>query len=220
MLKKSITYKNYLEEEVTEDFYFNLNKAELVELEMSHEDGLSEALKRIIASKDGGEIIREFKNIIMKSYGVKSEDGRRFIKNQQVRDEFESTEAYSVLFIELVTNADAAAEFVNGVIPGDLNQLKLVPQPENEKRDGDETPYQHPAYIQKTEPPAQTDGPEDPKYTHAHQLAEDALRQDSERSLLALSEEAEEARKLSPADVAAMDADELKAGLASGRYVT
>jgi hypothetical protein len=120
MLKKSITYETYSGEKVTEDFYFNLTKAELVELEMSHKGGLGESLKKIIASEDGGEIIKEFKGIILKSYGKKSDDGRRFVKNQQLREEFESTEAYSVLFMELVTDADAASEFVNKVIPQDL----------------------------------------------------------------------------------------------------
>lgn len=120
MLKKSITYQTWDGVEVTEDFYFHLTKAELVEMELSHKGGLGESLKKIIASEDGAEIIKEFKNILLKSYGQKSDDGRRFIKNQQLRDEFESTEAYSVLFMELVTDADAAAAFVNGVIPQDL----------------------------------------------------------------------------------------------------
>src|SRR5687767_7473150 len=130
MLKKSITYENYSGEKVTEDFYFHLTKAELVELEVSHKDGLSESLKKIVASEDGGQIIKEFKNIVLKAYGVKSPDGRRFIKNDQLRQEFESTEAYSVLFMELVTDAGAAAEFVNGVVPQDVRtgQLALVPE--------------------------------------------------------------------------------------------
>ena len=131
MLKKSITYETYSGETVTEDFYFHLTKAELVELEMSHKEGLSESLKRIVETEDGKEIIKEFKNIILKAYGQKSDDGRRFIKNDQLRQEFESTEAYSVLFMELVTDAGAAAQFVNEVIPQGLRsegQLALVPK--------------------------------------------------------------------------------------------
>ena len=131
MLKKSITYETYSGERITEDFYFNLTKAELVELEMGHKGGLSEALKKIVESEDGKAIISEFKNIILKSYGVKSEDGRHFVKNNQLRQEFESTEAYSVLFMELVTDAEAAAEFVRMVIPREVTdggQLALVPQ--------------------------------------------------------------------------------------------
>jgi len=117
VLKKTITYEDFNGEEVSEDFFFHLSKAELVELELSHEGGLSESLQRIVAAQDGKSIIAEFKNILLTSYGQKSADGKRFIKNQQLREEFESTEAYSTLFIELVTNADAAVEFINGVIP-------------------------------------------------------------------------------------------------------
>lgn len=117
MLKKTITYKDFNDEEVSEDFFFHLSKAELVELEMSHQGGLSTWLEKIVAAEDGKSIIAEFKKIILSSYGKRSDDGKRFIKNQQLRDEFESTEAYSELFIELVTDAEAAAEFVRGVIP-------------------------------------------------------------------------------------------------------
>lgn len=117
MLKRSITYTNFNDEEVTEDFFFHLSRAELVEMELSHEGGLSESLKKIIATEDGKAIIKEFKNIILGSYGQKSPDGKRFIKNQQIRDEFESSEAYSVLFMELIQDGDKAAEFVNGIVP-------------------------------------------------------------------------------------------------------
>ncbi len=120
MLKKTITYVDFNGDEVSEDFYFHLSKAELVELEMSHEGGLTEQMRRIAQAQDGKAIIAEFKNIILGSYGQRSPDGRRFIKNQALRDEFESTEAYSTLFMELVTDAEKAAEFVRGVIPQDL----------------------------------------------------------------------------------------------------
>lgn len=117
MLKKTITYTDFNGETVSEDFFFHLTKAELVELEMSHEGGLSEAMKRIVAAEDAKSIIAEFKNIILSAYGKKSPDGRRFIKNQEIRDEFVSTEAYSELFMELATNTDAAIDFMNGIIP-------------------------------------------------------------------------------------------------------
>ena len=120
MLKKTITYEDFNGETISEDFFFHLSKAELVELEMSHQGGLSESLKRIVAAEDGKGIIAEFKNIILGAYGKKSEDGKRFIKNQQLREEFESSEAYSELFMELVTNTDAAIEFINGVIPSGM----------------------------------------------------------------------------------------------------
>lgn len=117
MLKKTVTYTDFNDEEVTEDLFFHLSKAELIELEMSHQGGLTEALKRIIAAEDGKAIIAEFKNIILGSYGKKSPDGRRFVKNNQIREEFESSEAYSTLFMELVTDTDAAINFINGIVP-------------------------------------------------------------------------------------------------------
>lgn len=121
MLKKTITYEDFNGEEVSEDFFFHLSKAELVEMEVSHEGGLSESLQRIIAAEDGKAIIAEFKEIILGSYGKRSEDGKRFVKNATIREEFESSEAYSALFMELVTDAESAVEFINGIIPQGLD---------------------------------------------------------------------------------------------------
>lgn len=120
MLKKPITYEDFNGEEVTEDFFFHLSKAELIKLEMSQEGGLSDWLAKVVAAEDGKSIIEEFEKIILSAYGKRSEDGRRFIKNEELREEFKSSEAYSVLFVELVTDVEAAAAFVNGVIPRNL----------------------------------------------------------------------------------------------------
>jgi hypothetical protein len=120
MLKKTITYEDFNGETVSEDFFFHLSKAELVELELSHEGGLSESLAKIVAVEDGKAIVAEFKNIILGSYGQRSTDGKRFVKNQLLRDEFESSEAYSVLFMELVTDVDSAINFINGIIPAGM----------------------------------------------------------------------------------------------------
>lgn len=117
MLKKTITFKDYNGNDRTEDFYFNLNQAEVTEMELSVSGGLVEMIKRIVAAQDGKQIIGTFKDLILKAYGVKSPDGRKFIKNQEVRDDFAQTEAYSKLFMELATDADAAGEFVKGIIP-------------------------------------------------------------------------------------------------------
>jgi len=122
VLKKTITYEDFNGETVNEDFFFHLSKAELVELEMSHQGGLAESLQKIIADEDGKSIIAEFKNIILSAYGKRSEDGKRFVKNATIREEFESSEAYSALFMELVTDADAAVEFINGIVPGNLGE--------------------------------------------------------------------------------------------------
>jgi hypothetical protein len=144
VLKKTITYEDFNDETVSEDFFFHLTQAELVELELSHKGGLSESMQRIIDAEDNQAIMKEFKNIILSSYGRKSLDGRRFIKNQELRDEFLSSLAYNKLFMELISNSDAASEFLNGIIPKNLAEevaklsgatpaaLTPVPAPEPE----------------------------------------------------------------------------------------
>lgn len=117
MIKKTVKYNDYNGIERTEDHHFHLNEAEVMELEMSINGGLSTMIDRVIAAQDGATIMKVFKDIILRAYGVKSDDGRRFIKNQEVRDSFVQTEAYSIIFMELVTDAKKAAEFVNGIIP-------------------------------------------------------------------------------------------------------
>ena len=120
MLKKTITYVDYNDVERTEDYYFNLSKAELMEMELSIAGGLSETIDKIIKAKDTPSLVKIFKELVLKAYGVKSPDGKRFIKSDELREEFSQTEAYSQLFMELATNAEAAAAFVNGIIPADL----------------------------------------------------------------------------------------------------
>lgn len=117
MLKKNIKYVDYDGNERTEDFYFNLNKAEIVELELGTTGGLTKTLEKIVQEKDNKRIVEYFKAIILKAYGEKSADGRRFIKSQELRDSFEQTEAYAELFMELSSNAKAAAEFISGIVP-------------------------------------------------------------------------------------------------------
>lgn len=119
MIKKTITYKDYNDVDRTEDFYFNLSKAEVVEMEMSTTGGLAEMIKRIVATQDQPAIIKIFKDLILKAYGEKSADGKRFIKSEELAIAFSQTEAYSILFMELATDADAAAKFVNGIVPAD-----------------------------------------------------------------------------------------------------
>lgn len=120
MLKKTIKYTDFDGVERKEDFYFNLTKAELLELQMSMEGGLRGHLERIIKTQSQPELIKMFKEIIMRAYGEKSPDGKRFMKSDEIRQNFECTEAYSELFMELATNSDAAADFINALLPDDF----------------------------------------------------------------------------------------------------
>ena len=119
MFKKTIEYTDYNGEKRKEDFYFNLNKAELMEMQLSQDGGLQNHLMRIIKTKDTPEIVKMFKDIILMAYGEKSPDGRKFLKSDEIRRDFECSEAYSELFMELATNSDSAAEFVNALLPSD-----------------------------------------------------------------------------------------------------
>lgn len=120
MLKKTITYTDYNGNERTETFWFNLTKAEIMEMELTTEGGLVEMINNIVAANDTPSIVKTFKKIILKAYGEKSPDGRRFIKSEELSREFSQTEAYSQLYMELATNADSASEFVNGIVPESL----------------------------------------------------------------------------------------------------
>lgn len=128
MLKKTIPYTDYNGTERTEDFYFNLSEAEIMEMEMSTTGGLAETIQNIVKAQDAPSIIKIFKDIILKSYGEKSPDGKRFMKVNEsgvpLSVAFSQTEAFSNLFTELATNADAAAEFVNGIMPKKATHTK------------------------------------------------------------------------------------------------
>lgn len=126
MLKKTITYTDYNGSERTEDFYFNLSQAEVMEMEMSTTGGLAETIKRIVAAQDAPAIIKIFKDLVLRAYGEKSPDGKRFIKSEELATAFSQTEAYSILFMELATDADAAAKFVNGISPVDTSKADNV----------------------------------------------------------------------------------------------
>lgn len=130
MIKKTIKYTDYDGNERVEDFYFNLSKAELMEMELSQTGGLEKMVKQIVATRDMPRIIALFKDIILRSYGIKSPDGKRFIKSDELREEFTQTEAYSELFMELSTNSDVAAEFINGVMPADIGKELANKSPE------------------------------------------------------------------------------------------
>lgn len=117
MYKKTIKYVDYNDIERSEDFYFNLSKAEVAEKELTHPGGYGDYLKRIIDSGEPQTIVNIFKDLILDAYGQKSDDGRRFIKSEALRDSFSQTEAYSELFLELATNHNSAIEFIVGIMP-------------------------------------------------------------------------------------------------------
>lgn len=117
MLKKTITYTDYNGVSRTEDFFFNLSQAEVMEMELSTEGGLGEMIRRIVAAQDTAAIVKVFKEILLKAYGEKSPDGKRFIKSEEISNAFAQTEAYSQLFMTLATDSDEAAAFVNGIAP-------------------------------------------------------------------------------------------------------
>lgn len=120
MLTREISYEDFNGEKVVEKFYFNISKPELVEMEVEYKEGLGQKIQNIVDTKDYKQLIRMFKEIILLSYGQKSDDGRRFIKNDTLREEFVQTAAYHVLFMELAADASAAAEFLKGVLPKDM----------------------------------------------------------------------------------------------------
>lgn len=122
MLKKEITYTDFNGTERKETFLFNLTKAEIMEMELGVTGGLAEQIQKIVDAQDTPEILKVFKKLVLDAYGVKSDDGKRFIKTQELRDGFAQTEAYSILFMELATDADAAAKFINGIVPADVSQ--------------------------------------------------------------------------------------------------
>ena len=123
MIKETIKYTDYNGNELEEDFYFNLSKSEITEMELSYPNGLADHITKITQSNNGAEIVKLFKELILSSYGRKSDDGKRFIKSDEEAKAFSQTEAYSELFMKLATNAEAAAEFVNGIVP---KQLELT----------------------------------------------------------------------------------------------
>jgi len=119
MFKKTVTYEDYNGDAQTEDFYFNLNKVECLELEYGFGPGesLTGSIQTLINAKDMNTVISTIKKVLLTAYGVKSPDGKRFIKNDEVREAFEQSPAFEQIYWELVTNADKASEFIVGVIP-------------------------------------------------------------------------------------------------------
>ena len=122
MIKKPMTYKDYNGNMRTEDFYFGLNKAELLEMDFGMAGGFEASIQRIISEQDMKKIYAIFKDFVLKSYGEKSLDGKYFVKNQELRDKFVQTEAFSDLIIELLSDSKMAADFLTGIMPDDIDE--------------------------------------------------------------------------------------------------
>lgn len=155
MIKKTITFKDLDGNDLTEDFYFGISTAEVTELVVMDED-LMGFFEKIAEHQEGeplplkgGEVMRVFKAFISMSVGKRSEDGRRFIKNDDIRDDFMQTDAYPTLFMDLVTNPNEAAEFINGIVPGNLAEV-VAKMP----KDAETTDIQLPSQNDAPEMPA------------------------------------------------------------------
>jgi hypothetical protein len=201
LLKKNITYTSlFTDQPVTEEHYFHISKADLIEMEMEeHRDtyqkdgetltGMQAKLQRIIDSQDGKAIVAELKDIIRRSYGKK--DGDRFLKSQEISSDFLSSEAASELLFEICTNAETAAEFINGIIPGNLEQIsaEIKAEAAKEEQNGSATSITGDIAAPKMEirDEVQAATPENPVV-------------------------------LNTADVVELDSNKLQAGLADGRF--
>lgn len=122
MIKWPITYTNYNGDTVTEDYYFNLNKAELIQMQFESNGSYSGFINRIVEERDFKALGTEFRKIILSAYGKKSDDGRQFRKSEEMRNEFEQSEAYATLYYELLSDTDQMTKFIQGVLPADLRE--------------------------------------------------------------------------------------------------
>lgn len=120
MYKMTETYTDYDGNERTEDFYFHVTKAEIMEMDFLEEGGLQKTVERIMSTQDRKALLELFKGIVIRAYGKKSPDGRRFMKNEEIKKDFTETEAYSNIFIKLATDSKAASKFINNIVPKDI----------------------------------------------------------------------------------------------------
>lgn len=125
MLKKPITYIDYDNNERTENFWFNLDEAELLELQMRYPGGMAAMLQKMVDEQDGTKILATIKEIIMLAYGEKSADGKYFTKSKEMSEAFTHTRAYSVLLMEMYRDANAAADFMSKIIPQNSNNPQI-----------------------------------------------------------------------------------------------
>lgn len=214
MLRKSITYLNPFDDsEVTEDCYFHLNVADLLELETQTEGGLQKRLERLTVSQDQNEILTIFKFVIEKSYGHRSEDGKRFVRSPEISAEFINSEAYSALLLDMMKHPDQAANFVNQILPKNLDaELDKVRAAQaaasGEIPGGAMGKARTPAEAAALQ--ARSSGELGQPQSPAVQVADPEV----EENVF----DANNPKILTEAEINDMDAAELKAGIAEGRY--
>lgn len=189
MLRKDITFTNFNDEQVTKTFFFHLSKADLIRMEVEMPGGLSGYLTQIVEAQNDQALMSVMEKLILDSYGIKSEDGMRFIKNQDVRDAFQQTNAYSELLMELCTDEDAANQFVQGIVPHNLkSDLARIAAKQQAKKEHTDPEY---AEILKESSDETLEGPASVKTQ----------------------------RVITPTEAAHMDASELQHLIATGRAI-
>lgn len=122
MLKKTLTYTDFDEVERTEDFYFNLTKPEIVLLDAELEGGLEGSFAKAAGSGDLKKMIDIFRLLLLRSYGQKSADGKRFLKSEEISKDFECSAAYPEFFMELAGKENTLTEFILGIVPKDVRE--------------------------------------------------------------------------------------------------
>ena len=134
MLTKTITYTDYNGVERTEPFYFNLSQAELIDMQLGGKDGLySNKLQKMIDNHDAAAIVATIKEFVLKSYGEKTDDGKRFIKSPEISEAFMQTEAYSQLITELLSDDAKSSEFILGIMPQALREAAVAEMNKNKQ---------------------------------------------------------------------------------------
>jgi hypothetical protein len=251
MLKKRITFTNpFTDQEVTEEHYFHISKADLVEMEMEEHSarymkdgeeltGMQAKIQRIVDSEDGKAIMTELKDIIRRAYGRK--EGDRFVKSKETTDDFAASEAFSQLLFELCTNATAATEFINGIVPNNLEAMaaEIAAQAQGATQGptaAGDAQRNHPSDTAAQAPPIASTTPETPAMDKATSVFQNsappeptpasttpppppAVPETEDRGTIATERVLPaEPRILTTAEMAEMDPEEFKSGLISGRY--
>lgn len=122
MISWPITYTDYNGDTVKETCYFNIDKAELIQMQFDVNGTYNQYIERISQEHDLQRLGAEFTKLILGAYGKKSDDGRRFIKSEELTLSFKQSPAYSELLMQLLTDEEKAAKFMRGILPADLNE--------------------------------------------------------------------------------------------------